>query len=120
MTAAHVIPEGRASSLGARLYDAMQAVAIESGLPSLGARRLETHDSLTQSLYERAAASFVASLTYAESDGVREAMLSSLLLEALKGLTRDVQDYPAWARPCLALDNALAAIATAEAAAPRL
>jgi len=47
----------------------------------------------------------------------REALRSSLLLEALKALVADVADYPAWQRPCLALERAEAAIRQAEEAA---
>ncbi len=39
------------------------------------------------------------------------------LLEALQLLAADVKDYPAWQRPCHALDKALAAIAKATATA---
>lgn len=78
MTAAHVTPEDKASSLGARLYEAMADTI-------LGSARFHEQPSLTQAYYERAAVRFVASLTYAESEGVREALLSSVLLEALKG-----------------------------------
>jgi len=40
------------------------------------------------------------------------------LLEALKLLLADVADYPAWQRPCHAVDVAQAAIAKAEGATP--
>ena len=40
------------------------------------------------------------------------------LLEALNLLVADVQDYPAWQRPCLAVDVARAAIAKATEPAP--
>ena len=39
------------------------------------------------------------------------------LLEALRLLLADVADYPAWQRPCLAVDKANAAVAKATGAA---
>ncbi len=73
MSEAPIIAEGRASSLGARLFAAFD----EPSLP-----RFHDCPPQMQAVYERAAVSFVASLTYAESEGVREALLSSVLLEA--------------------------------------
>lgn len=100
-----------ATSLGARLYDAMQAVAIESGLPSLGARALASHDPLTQALYERAAVRFTASLTYAESEGVREALISSVLIEHLRFAVKLLEP---WAGGTAQVEAMKAAIAQAE------
>lgn len=67
-------PEGKASSLGARLYAAM----VDN------AGRLDLTPPASQAYYERAAVRFVASLTYAESEGVREALLSSVLLGEIR------------------------------------
>jgi hypothetical protein len=44
---------------------------------------------------------------------VRLQMVASVLVEALKLLVADVADYPAWQRPCHALDVARQALATA-------
>lgn len=71
MPAPATITEGKASSssLGARLQDALVDACVGVDAPD--------------SYYERAAVTFTASLTYAESEGVREALLSSVLLAAL-------------------------------------
>lgn len=76
MTAADPQPAAatRSTSLGERFYAAVPMAGLQwRDVPPV-----------TRSLYERAAVSFVASLTYAESEGVREALLSSLLVEAAK------------------------------------
>jgi len=80
MSEAPAITEGRAaSSLGERLY-AATAKAWDWAA--------EWHDLTpgAQTINDKIAVQFTASLTYAESEGVREALLSSVLLGALKGL----------------------------------
>ena len=118
MTAAHVIPEGRASSLGARLWSALSDNA------PLGV--LAQQPPMTQAYYERAAVRFVASLTYAESEGVREALVSSTLLETLKGALcfgcgvrfgNNDADALRHSRGCVTCGPARKTIALAEAAA---
>lgn len=50
----------------------------------------------------------------AGEDAICAAAAGSDLLGALKLLVADAADYPAWARPCHAIDVAEAAIAKAE------
>lgn len=114
--------EGRkASSLGERLFAALGDVGASTY------RAFHEMPAARQAMYERAAVSFTASLTYAESEGVREALLSSVLLEALTELlaARDdfftiPEDFPfdarlaAATRPDLASGKARVAIAQAE------
>lgn len=76
MSASPILTEAKGASLGARLYDAM---VDNSG-------RFDLIPTMSQAYYERAAVRFTASLTYAESEGVREALLSSVLLDAVRPL----------------------------------
>jgi hypothetical protein len=72
-------------SLGARFFNALVEAPRRPGAPDrcrFGGFGDQHAD--TQALYENAAVTFVSRLTYAESVGVREALLSSLLLGALK------------------------------------
>jgi hypothetical protein len=83
MSVAPVLTEGRAaSSMGERLY-AAHSVAFGPFF-----LRFHQQTPTQQAKYERAAVSFVASLTYAESVGVREALLSTVLLDALRTAER--------------------------------
>lgn len=85
MSEAPVITEGRAaSSLGERLYDAMLQTARDDASYRILGGPFHSQRPAVQTLYEKAAVTFVSRLTYAESEGVREALLSSVLLEALR------------------------------------
>jgi hypothetical protein len=94
MEPAPTLVEGRAaSSLGERLYSAMLAVARDANLPTLGDVPFWRQPAGVQVLYELGAVRFVARLTYAESEGTREALLSSLLLAELKKAERFIAGF---------------------------
>jgi len=53
-------------------------------------------------------------LEYVSAEVVRLRIANAELLEALEMLAADVRDYPAWQRPCAALDKADAILAKAK------
>lgn len=98
-------------SLGERLYEALRPAGL----------RFAECDPDVQALYDRAAVTFVSRLTYTESAGVREALLSSVLLEALKlaeGFTAGFEGDPGQESVGAILKGVRAAIAQAEATYP--
>lgn len=54
-------------------------------------------------------------IVFALADVPTTSSVNDRILAALKMLVADVQDYPAWERPCYALDVAKAALAKADA-----